>query len=181
MRRESPNRWGAKWFATAAFMATVSLFAETPDHRLADELLQRIPQTFALATRQYEFLLENLKGQTNIPRTVVDGKLKLVAPKDWTSGFFPGSMWYLYEFTSKTSWKTAAQDYTARLESIKDYGGSHDVGFILNCSYGNGYRLTRDPHYREVLIDSFVGPRQMAISGHYRYHDESGTAHLGGA
>ena len=133
-------------------MAAVSLFAETTDHRAPDELLPRIPETFALATRQYEFLLESLKGQTNIPRTVVDGKLKLVSPKDWTSGFFPGSLWYLYEFTGKASWKTAAQDYTARLESIKSYGGSHDVGFILNCSYGNGYRLTRDPHYREVLI-----------------------------
>ncbi len=61
-------------------------------------------------------------------------------------------MWYLYEFTGKASWKMAAQDYTARLESIQNYGGSHDVGFILNCSYGNGYRLTRDPHYRKVLI-----------------------------
>lgn len=133
-------------------MAAVSLFAEITDHRAPDGLLGRIPETFALATRQYEFLLESLKGQTNIPRTVVDGKLKLVPPKDWTSGFFPGSIWYLYEFTGKALWKTAAQDYTARLESIKNYGGSHDVGFILNCSYGNGYRLTRDPHYREVLI-----------------------------
>jgi rhamnogalacturonyl hydrolase YesR len=133
-------------------MAAVSLFAETPDHRPPDELLQRIPETFTIAVRQYEFLLGSLEGQTNIPRTVVDGKLRLVAPKDWTSGFFAGSMWYLYEFTGKASWKSAAQDYTARLESIKSYGGSHDVGFILNCSYGNGYRLTRDPHYREVLI-----------------------------
>ncbi len=66
---------GHKWGATAAFMAAVSLFAETADHRPADELLSRIPETFALATRQYEFLLKNLKGQTNIPRTVVDGKL----------------------------------------------------------------------------------------------------------
>ncbi len=142
----------AIWFAMATFMVAASLLAETTARRAPDELLQRIPKTFALATRQYEFLLESLKGQTNIPRTVVDGKLRLVDPKDWTSGFFPGSLWHLYEFTGKASWKTAAQDYTARLESIANYGGSHDVGFILNCSYGNGYRLTRDPHYREVLI-----------------------------
>jgi unsaturated chondroitin disaccharide hydrolase len=144
---------GANWLMMAAFMVAVSMFAQTTDHRAPDELLQRIPETFALASRQYEFLLESVKGQTNIPRTVVDGKLKLVSPKDWTSGFFPGSLWYLYEFTGRASWKTAAQDYTARLESIKDFGGSHDVGFMLNCSYGNGYRLTHDPHYRDVLIE----------------------------
>ncbi len=133
-------------------MIAVPLLAGTTNYRAADELLSRIPATFTSAARQYEFLLESLQGQTNFPRTVVDGKVKLVATKDWTSGFFPGSLWYLYELTGKASWKTAAQDYTARLESIKNYGGSHDVGFMLNCSYGNGYRLMRDPHYREVLI-----------------------------
>jgi lysophospholipase L1-like esterase len=35
---------------------------------------------------------------------------------------------------------------------VKDYRGGHDVGFMLKCSYGNGYRFTNDPHYREVLI-----------------------------
>jgi uncharacterized protein YyaL (SSP411 family) len=115
-------------------------------------LLTLIPETFASATRQYEFMLAHLQGQTNLPRSVVDGKLKLVPAKDWTSGFFPGSLWYLYEFTGKESWRVAAQDYTARVESIKDFAGTHDVGFILNCSFGNGYRLTRDPHYRDVLI-----------------------------
>jgi hypothetical protein len=96
--------------------------------------------------------LESLRGQTNLPRTFEKGELKLVRPADWTSGFFPGSLWYLYESNGRPQWKAAAQDYTARLESIKDHTGSHDVGFMLNCSYGNGYRLTGDPHYRDVLL-----------------------------
>jgi unsaturated chondroitin disaccharide hydrolase len=153
------NKRSAKWAATAALSAAVLLHAETVEDRTPDGLLARIPEAFVLATRQYGFMLQSLKGQTNIPRTVVDGKLKLVSSKDWTSGFFPGSLWYLYEFTGEPSWKTAAQDYTTRLESIQNYGGSHDIGFMLNCSYGNGYRLTRDPHYREVLIQ---GARTLA-------------------
>lgn len=117
-----------------------------------DELLARIPETFAFAGRQYQFLLEQLKGQAELPRTFEGGQLRLVKPKDWTSGFFPGSLWYLYEYTGDTQWRTAAQDFTARVESIKDHRGSHDVGFMLNCSFGNGYRLTHQPHYREVLL-----------------------------
>ena len=118
-----------------------------------DTRLAQMPDTFALAARQYEFLLERLQGQTRLPRTFEGGELRLVRPEDWTSGFFPGSLWYLYEYTGQPRWKSAAQDYTARLESIKDYTRSHDVGFMLNCSYGNGYRLTGDPHYREVLLE----------------------------
>lgn len=120
--------------------------------RSADDLTQRIPGTLEFATRQYGFLLESLKGQTNLPRTFVDGRLGLVRPVDWTSGFFPGSLWYLYECTGDSRWKAAARDYTARLESIQHHDRSHDVGFMLNCSYGNGYRLTADPEYRQVLI-----------------------------
>ena len=115
-------------------------------------MLARIPETFRIAAGQYEFLLKSLQGTTNLPRTFEGGKLKTVAARDWTSGFFPGSLWYLFESTADPKWKTAAQDYTARIESIKNYGGSHDIGFMLNCSFGNGYRLTRDPHYRDVLL-----------------------------
>jgi lysophospholipase L1-like esterase len=117
-----------------------------------DAVLAGIPESFRFAAAQYQFLLESVRGQTNIPRTFEAGKLKTVAPRDWTSGFFPGSLWYLFEYTGDAKWRAAAQDYTARLESIKTYGGSHDVGFMLNCSFGQGYRLTHDTHYRDVLI-----------------------------
>jgi len=89
----------------------------------------------------------------------VDGQLQMVAPKDWTSGFFPGSLWYLYQATGDARWRTAAVRYTALLEPEQTNRRTHDVGFILNCSYGNGYRLTRDPAYRDVLIR---GARSMS-------------------
>ena len=135
--------------SSAAPAPTTDGVARSPDR---DNLLIQIPETIAFATRQYQFLLASIKDQTRLPRTFESGELRLVKPKDWTSGFFPGSLWYLYEYTHSPEWKIAARDFTARVESIKDHGGSHDVGFMLNCSYGNGYRLTGDPHYREVLI-----------------------------
>ena len=117
-----------------------------------DELSARIPNTFTFAAAQYEFLLDRIKSGSAQPRTFIDGTLKLVGAKDWTSGFFPGSLWYLYEYTGDAKWKSAAQNFTRRLESVKYYRGIHDVGFMLNSSYGNGYRLTGDPAYRNVLI-----------------------------
>src|SRR5687768_2874341 len=43
----------------------------------------------------------NKKRDLVSPRTLKNDSLKLVAAKDWTSGFFPGQLWFLYEFTGK--------------------------------------------------------------------------------
>jgi rhamnogalacturonyl hydrolase YesR len=98
---------------------------------------------------------DSKKGVLVSPRTLAtDGKLVLVPSKDWTSGFFPGVLWYLYEFTGQKPWEDQAKTFTAQLEKEKLNGGTHDMGFKIYCSYGNGYRLTGDPAYREVIIQS---------------------------
>lgn len=89
------------------------------------------------------------------PRSIEpDGSLHLISSKDWTSGFFPGSLWYLYEYTHDPCWRQEAERFTARLEREQFNAGTHDVGFIINDSYGNGYRLTGDTVYRKVIIQA---------------------------
>ncbi|HEU5167919.1 MAG TPA: glycoside hydrolase family 88 protein [Chitinophagaceae bacterium] len=89
------------------------------------------------------------------PRTLDSiGNLKLVNSRDWTSGFFPGDLWFLYEYSGKKEWKQQAESFTANIEKEKTNGGTHDMGFKIYCSSGNGYRLTKDPHYKEVIIES---------------------------
>ncbi|HEX6180088.1 MAG TPA: glycoside hydrolase family 88 protein, partial [Chitinophagaceae bacterium] len=88
------------------------------------------------------------------PRTYENGKLKAVASRDWTSGFFPGVLWFLYEFTGKGPWKETATTLTSKLEQEKFNAGTHDMGFKIYCSFGNGYRHTKDPKYREVIIQA---------------------------
>jgi len=39
------------------------------------------------------------------------------------------------------------------LEPVQYYTDNHDVGFMLNCSYGNGLRLTNNADYKQVLIN----------------------------
>ena len=88
------------------------------------------------------------------PRTLDKGNLRLVQSRDWTSGFFPGVLWFLYEFTGKEQWKTTARIYTDSIEKEKLNGTTHDMGFKIYCSFGTGYRLTNDAHYRDVIIQS---------------------------
>jgi unsaturated chondroitin disaccharide hydrolase len=119
-----------------------------------EDLRKMIPTIFAEAQVQYRGMLKQMEAYPGLlPRTVDKGKFSAVKPDDWTSGFFPGSLWYLYEYTKAEEWKVAAKDYTARLEKIRHYTGNHDVGFMLYCSYGNGLRLADVPGYKEVLLD----------------------------
>jgi unsaturated chondroitin disaccharide hydrolase len=89
------------------------------------------------------------------PRTLsAGGELVVVPTRDWTSGFFPGYLWLLYQATGEARWQAAARQYTARLEPEKTNAGTHDMGFKLYTSFGTGYRLTQDAHYRAVLLEA---------------------------
>jgi unsaturated chondroitin disaccharide hydrolase len=132
-----------------------------------DELLEIIPDNFTFAAAQYERLLASIANEPKLPRTFERGRVVTVTPEDWTSGFFPGSLWFLYEYTNDPKWLAAATNYTERLDRIKNFRGHHDVGFMLGCSYWQGLRLTQNPEYREVLIQ---GARSLAT----RYNSEVG-------
>ena len=114
-----------------------------------------VEDNFQFATQQTSLMLEVLGDSQLHPRTAEEnGSLRLVKSKDWTSGFFPGNLWFLYEYTEDEKWKNAAQKFTSNIEDQQWNGGTHDMGFKMYCSYGSGYRLTENPKYREVLIQS---------------------------
>ena len=72
----------------------------------------------------------------------------------WTSGFFPGELWLLYQATGSKYWLKEAQAWTAPLApeaSSVTRPDPTDIGFIIGTSFGNGYRLTGEPAYKEVL------------------------------
>jgi len=121
---------------------------------------QKLSAVVKDAERQTDVLLREIpaakEGNANLvsPRTVEDGKLKLVSSGDWTSGFFPGELWYLYEFTDDRKWKEKADSFTRLIEKEKFNGVTHDMGFKIYCSFGNGYRLTKDSYYKDVIIQS---------------------------
>ena len=98
--------------------------------------------------------VDSKEGTLVAPRTIDDGKLKLVPSKDWTSGFFGGELWYLYELTGNEKWKTEARAYTTPIEQEKLNGKTHDMGFKVYCSFGNAYRLEKNESDKEILIQA---------------------------
>jgi len=83
-----------------------------------------------------------------------DGSVFYCGYSDWRSGFFPGSIWYLYELTGDEKYRPLAEKYCAAIEEAKNLTWHHDVGFMIYCSFGNGMRLTGDPHYKEVVVQA---------------------------
>ncbi len=93
------------------------------------------------------------------PRNIAPGDSvwhqRPVSQELWTEGFWPGILWYAYEYSSDERILEAAKGYTEALGflgSLPAY--DHDLGFIIFCSYGNAYRLTGNPQYRQVILDT---------------------------
>lgn len=120
----------------------------------------KVSQVIADAEKQTQLMLTSIaeaKGNSTglfSPRTLENGKLKLVASRDWTSGFFAGELWMLYDFTRKPEWKAKAGEFTALMEKEKMNGTTHDMGFKIYCSYGTGYKITKDPAYKDVIVQA---------------------------
>lgn len=120
-----------------------------------------VKKAFKQAAAQTTLMLQEVEKSTNpakpeliSPRTLENGNLKLVASKDWTSGFFPGVLWYLDEFYKTDQWQSAARKFTTYIEKEKTNGTTHDMGFKVFCSVGNAFRLTNNQHDKEVIIEA---------------------------
>ncbi len=115
---------------------------------------QLTEESFAKAKTQCKNMLTNAKNPAQPPRTTrADGSLEN-SPNiyDWTSGFFAGNLWYTYEATKDETLKKSAIKFTEALDSLQWFTGHHDLGFMLSSSFGNGYRLTHNEKYKDVLV-----------------------------
>ena len=94
-------------------------------------------------------------GKILNPRTIdKDGNIVYVPIDDWCSGFFPGNIWHMYELTGDKKWLPLAEKYTEALDSVQYLTWHHDVGFMIGCSYLNGYRFAGKEEYKPVIIQT---------------------------
>ena len=106
------------------------------------------------ATSQSILLAEALKDKKDaLPRTFEKGRLQTIRYDHWVSGFFPGVLWMLYENNNDEKLRQYAEMYTDRVEPAKRVTNTHDLGFMLYCSFGQGYRLTGNKHYLDVISE----------------------------
>lgn len=109
-----------------------------------------------LYAARFKSLLEHPIDSLAIPRSmnVKTGEIHSVASKDWTSGFFAGTLWQIFQLTGDVRYKERAAIWNAFIEKEKVNGGTHDMGFKIFCSYGKGYEITQSDAYKNIIIKS---------------------------
>lgn len=96
--------------------------------------------------------IDNDAEQILTPITInKDNTVKFASYRDWRGGFFPGTLWLLYELTGDSSYIPLAEKYTESIRGVQEVTDNHDVGFICMCSFGNGLRLNSEK-YEDVII-----------------------------
>lgn len=117
------------------------------------KLLKTIGQALSQSVDQYKLLMQKVPpGQ--LPRTFENGKVLTVSPYAWISGFYPGSLLYLYEYSGDSLLLNDAVERLKVMEKLQTVTANHDLGFMMYCSFGNAYRLFHDSHHKDILIQS---------------------------
>lgn len=118
----------------------------------SDALSTNIPGILLFARSRLQQAARTLPVKEYPITTDAAGKWKTTNAGTWTSGFFPGSLWILYEYSGSRIWRTYAQARHAALDIEKNNKGTHDLGFMFLPSFGNAYRLTKNDQYRRTLL-----------------------------
>ena len=142
--------------------SVLTLSGIAQDAAMAD-LKGRLPGIFSKCAAHYKALdaavtplMKNAKGQTMVPHGYKRGTkmYDMRRIEWWTSGHFPGSLWYLYEATGDGFFKERASVWTENLKPISTYKGNHDIGFMMYCSFGNARRLLKTEKYDHLLVEA---------------------------
>jgi uncharacterized protein YyaL (SSP411 family) len=120
---------------------------------LAQSNAQFCSDTLDVAQAQLNNFRKHYLNPSEIPRSYNE-TVRYAKPNDWTSGFVAGSFWYVFEHSQDESWKQSAHQWTKALEQEQFNTGTHDIGFMMYNSYGNGLRLTGNEAYTPIIVQS---------------------------
>ena len=152
----------AELLANAIVAAALCAFAGERGAREA-ALRGALPEIFAKSAAHYRALdaaatplMDGEKGVKRFPHGYWRdrGELKMHSIYGWTSGHFPGSLWYLYEATGDEFFKNRALAWTEIVAPNSKADTNHDLGFIMYCSFGNARRLLKTDRYDAILAET---------------------------
>jgi len=126
---------------------------KTADHN--GQLFKTIDKNFLDASSQYKYMMTRLPGN-RFPKTYYaqNDSLETSGSNWWCSGFYPGTLLYLYNQTKDQSLLTEAERVLHLLEKEKNNKSTHDLGFMMFCSFGNAERFASKPEYKDILLTS---------------------------
>lgn len=141
-------------YSLLSLMAVISCNRQESMEELTARVFERASSQFLILDAQMDSVLVADGGDFVYPRSIkADGTLWTSDYKWWCSGFYPGSLWYVYEYTGDEKYKDLALKYQAGLEPLRYRTDDHDIGFQLMCSYGNCFRITGDTSCVPVIVD----------------------------
>jgi hypothetical protein len=144
------SRWGDALYRinlTATRLENKGKYTINIKYEGEETIAQIAERVVKVAKAQYP-LLEARLAEGMTPRGInADGSMKDRNVCSWTSGFFPGNLWYLYMLSPDADVLAMAERQTHTLDSLLSFPQSHDLGFQVNCSYGNAYRITGKQEY----------------------------------
>lgn len=134
-------------------LAGILLVAITACTR-SDKKVEALKHAIDVAEYQLKQSAAEFDTTQLFPRSWKADKFRAVDAYDWTSGFFPGSLWIGYQLTGDETLKAEAEKYTARLHEIPAYKGTHDLGFMVFCSYGMQQAVENDETSAAAIVEA---------------------------
>ena len=128
---------------------------QSTQYKLDKDLLKTIDKNFSDAANQYKLLIKNLPAE-KFPKTYfpATGKYEFSNSGWWCSGFYPGTLLYLFEQTGDTALYNEANRILEVLKKEQFNTSTHDLGFMMYCSFGNANRIAPKPVYKDILMNS---------------------------
>ena len=141
-------------YSVLSVLLTVACNRQESMEELTDRVFERAAAQFIVLDVEVDSAAVAKGVEILYPRSVKeDGSFWASDYKWWCSGFYPGSLWYVYEYTGDEKYKDLALKYQAGLEPLRYRTDDHDIGFQLMCSYGNCLRITGDSLCVPVIVD----------------------------
>ncbi|MDN3668485.1 glycoside hydrolase family 88 protein [Echinicola jeungdonensis] len=118
-------------------------------------LEDRIEPTLERGKEQYHHMMELLPAG-EFPKTyhAKNDKFETSGSGWWCSGFYPGTLLYLYEATRDEKLLEEAERSLGLLEKEKFNTSTHDLGFMMYCSFGNALKIAPKEEYKDILVQS---------------------------
>jgi hypothetical protein len=123
--------------------------------KLNKQLVRSIDENFIDASAQYKLLMKNLPAD-KFPKTYFPEKKEYEFSNSswWCSGFYPGTLFLLYKQTKDAVLYNEALRILGSLKKEQFNTGTHDLGFMMYCSFGNANLIEPKPEYKDILLNS---------------------------
>lgn len=116
---------------------------------------KKIDQTLNTAVSQYSYMATRIEDG-RFPKTYHKETDELETSNSgwWTSGFYSGTMLYLDQTLGTDTFQAEIDRSLKHLKKEQFNTSTHDLGFMMYCSYGHANRLNPSPEYKKILMNS---------------------------